>query len=153
MNYVSVYAFRNGVQPGRREAWTADRSPTLRGNRGGMEHPSLLAYLNELRQRVETQQPLCETTPNIYLDIPVADVPSAPRAQVHAPVALVPREATAPREAPREPPAPREPAGTVRFSNQASDPAESVTAGRPTEATPLFPQGRPGLRPILKPSI
>ena len=155
MNYVSVYAFRNGVQPGRREAWTADRSPTLRGNRGGMEHPSLLAYLNELRQRVETHQPLCETTPNIYLDIPVADVPSAPRAQVQAPVTLVPRESPAPREvpAPVQVQAQVAPAGTVRFSNQASDPAESVTAGRPTEATPLFPQGRPGLRPILKPSV
>jgi hypothetical protein len=174
MNYVSVYAFRNGIQPGRREAWTAGQSPTLRGNRGGIEHPSLLAYLNELRQRVETHQPLCETTPNIYLDIPVADdVPSAPRA---APVALTaPREAPAqaPREAPAQalreapaqalreaPTAPTGPAarreaptGAVRFSNQASDPAESVAAGRPTEATPLFSTARPGLRPILKPSV
>jgi len=162
MNYVNVYAFRNGVQPDRREAWTADRSPTLRGNRGGIEHPSLLAYLNELRQRVETRQPLCETTPNIYLDIPVTDdIPIAPRAAAAlAPVAPAPLLASAAKgsasaskasPAPPAPPAP--PAGSVRFANQASDPAESVTAGRPTEATPLFPQGRPGLRISQKPTL
>jgi hypothetical protein len=165
MNYVNVYAFRNGVQPDRREAWTADRSPTLRGNRGGTEHPSLLAYLNELRQRVESNQPLCETTPNIYLDIPVTDdVPSSPQAP--AQVAASPTGPTAPLlasatpKAPQASPAAQAPPAAlpaappaVRFANQASDPAESVTAGRPTEATPLFPQGRPGLRPILKPSV
>ena len=47
-------------------------------------------------------------------------------------------------------PAQPAPAGPVQWPNQASDPAESVTAGRPTEATPLFPTGRPGLRSILK---
>ena len=177
MNYVNVYAFRNGVQPDRREAWTADRSPTLRGNRGGVEHPSLLAYLNELRQRVESNQPLCETTPNIYLDIPVTDdVPIAPLAPAPvAPAALAPAVSSAPLlasatpkgpeatppllastakgsvSAPPAPPAP--PAGSVRFANQASDPAESVTAGRPTEATPLFPQGRPGLRTSQTPAL
>ena len=164
MNYVNVYAFRNGVQPDRREAWTADRSPTLRGNRGGTEHPSLLAYLSELRQRVETQEPLCETTPNIYLDIPVADdVPIAPRAAAPAaPVQLsttpalpeAPVLASAAKGTTQTPPAapaaPATPAGPVQWANQASDPAESVTAGRPTEATPLFPTGRPGLRSILK---
>jgi hypothetical protein len=155
MNYVNVYAFRNGVQPDRREAWTADRSPTLRGNRGGIEHPSLLAYLNELRQRVETRQPLCETTPNIYLDIPVTDdVPIAPRAAaVSAPVvtqaAQAPVVAQAQVLAPRGPVAPP----AVHFANQASDPAESVTAGRPTETSPLFPQGRPGLRTSQKPTL
>ena len=164
MNYVNVYAFRNGVQPDKREAWTADRSHTLKGNRGGIEYPSLLAYLNELRQRVETHQPLCETTPNIYLDIPVADdVPSAPRAAAPAapaaPVQLsvapasVPVLASAAKGPTQPPPAvPATPAAPVRWSNQASDPAESVTAGRPTEATPLFPTGRPGLRSILKPT-
>ena len=164
MNYVNVYAFRNGVQPDRREAWTADRSPTLRGNRGGAEHPSLLAYLNELRQRVETHQPLCETTPNIYLDIPVTDdvPPSALRpteptvTAATAATAVAPLLASAakgPAQAPpAAPAAPAPPAGPVQWTNQASDPAESVTAGRPTEATPLFPQGRPGLRSILKSS-
>ena len=159
MNYVNVYAFRNGVQPNRREAWTADRSPTLRGNRGGIEHPSLLAYLNELRQRLETQEPLCETTPNIYLDIPVSDdVPSAPRrptepaapASALAPAPMRASAVKGPASTPAPPlasAAPRVPAGPVRFLNQASDPAESITAERPTEATPLFPQGRPGLRP------
>jgi len=155
MNYVNVYAFRNGVQPDRREAWTADRSPTLRGNRGGIEHPSLLAYLNELRQRVETRQPLCETTPNIYLDIPVTDdIPIAPRAAA-ALAPVVAQAAQAPVVA-RAPPAPQAPPAAppaVRFANQASDPAESVTAGRPTEATPLFPQGRPGLRISQKPTL
>jgi hypothetical protein len=161
MNYVNVYAFRNGVQPGRREAWTADRSHTLRGNRGGIEHPSLLAYLNELRQRVETHQPLCETTPNIYLDIPISD--DAPpiadggpiRLQPSRPVAPVASAAPAPllaSAAPKAPQAPQAPPA-VQFANQASDPAESVTAGRPTEATPLFSTARPGLRPILKPSL
>lgn len=176
MNYVNVYAFRNGVQPDRREAWTADRSPTLRGNRGGIEHPSLLAYLSELRQRVETQEPLCETTPNIYLDIPVADdVPSAPRAQAPAapllvsaqvapllasaakgPASTPPAQAvTAVTAVPAGPAVPAQagPAGPVQWANQASDPAESVTAGRPTEATPLFPQGRPGLRSIQKKNL
>ena len=173
MNYVNVYAFRNGVQPDRREAWTADRSPTLRGNRGGIEHPSLLAYLNELRQRVETHQPLCETTPNIYLDIPVTDdvtpsalrltepaalaQPAAPAVSVSLSVPLLASAAKGPEStpaapAPPPPAGPAAPAGPVQWANQASDPAESVTAGRPTEATPLFPQGRPGLRSILKPS-
>ena len=173
MNYVNVYAFRNGVQPDRREAWTADRSPTLRGNRGGIEHPSLLAYLNELRQRVETHQPLCETTPNIYLDIPVTDdvtpsalrltepaalaQPAAPAVSVSLSVPLLASAAKGPESTPAAPagpapPPPAAPAGPVQWANQASDPAESVTAGRPTEATPLFPQGRPGLRSILKPS-
>ena len=173
MNYVNVYAFRNGVQPDRREAWTADRSPTLRGNRGGAEHPSLLAYLNELRQRVETHQPLCETTPNIYLDIPVTDdvtpsalrltepaalaQPAAPAVSVSLSVPLLASAAKGPAQTPAAPagpapPPPAAPAGPVQWANQASDPAESVTAGRPTEATPLFPQGRPGLRSILKPS-
>ena len=160
MNYVTVYAFRNGVQPNRREAWTADRSPTLRGNRGGTEHPSLLAYLNELRQRVETYQPLCETTPNIYLDIPVADdvPPSASRVLAPAaPVQLsaVPRgpasSPAAPAALPSAPAAPSAaPSAPVQWANQSSDPAESVTAGRPTEASPLFPTRRPGLRSILK---
>lgn len=164
MNYVNVYAFRNGVQPDRQEAWTADRSPTLRGNRGGIEHPSLLAYLNELRQRVETHQPLCETTPNIYLDIPVTDdvppsalrptEPAAPAVLAPAPPAqaglLLASAAKGPTQT-LAAPAPR--AGPVQWANQASDPAESVTAGRPTEATPLFPTGRPGLRSILKPSL
>lgn len=168
MNYVNVYAFRNGVQPDRREAWTADRSPTLRGNRGGIEHPSLLAYLNELRQRVETNQPLCETTPNIYLDIPVTDdvPPSALRVAepaataVSAPAApLLASAAKGPTQTPpagpagpAAPPEPPSPAGPVQWANQASDPAESITAGRPTEATPLFSTGRTGLRSILKPS-
>jgi len=87
MNYVSVYAFHDGIAPGNRNAWTADRSATLVGAgrraRGGERphYPSLLAYLNELRQRVENQEPLCETTPNIYLDIPVLeDAPAAPAA-------------------------------------------------------------------------
>jgi hypothetical protein len=163
INYVNVYAFRNGVQPDRREAWTADRSPTLRGNRGGTEHPSLLAYLNELRQRVESNQPLCETTPNIYLDIPVTDdVPSSPQAP--AQVAASPTGPAAPLLASATPKAPQAPPAAlpaalpaappaVRFANQASDPAESVTAGRPTEATPLFPQGRPGLRISQKPTL
>jgi hypothetical protein len=166
INYVNVYAFRNGVQPSRREAWTADRSPTLRGHRGGTEYPSLLAYLNELRQRIETHQPLCETTPNIYLDIPVIDdvaVPSAPRAAVvtpllasaaRGPVGELP-SAPAPPATPLRTQSPNPPAGSpaprahVQFGNQASDPAESVRAARPTELSPLFPQVRPGLRPSL----
>jgi hypothetical protein len=154
MNYVNVYAFRNGVQPDRREAWTADRSPTLRGNRGGTEHPSLLAYLNELRQRVESNQPLCETTPNIYLDIPVTDdvpiapqAPAAPAAPLLASATKVPAAAPPPQAPPPQAPT------AVRFANQSSDPAESVTAGRPTEATPLFPQGRAGLRTSQKPTL
>jgi hypothetical protein len=176
MNYVSVYAFRNGVQPNRREAWTADRSPTLRGNRGGIEHPSLLAYLNELRQRIETHQPLCETTPKIYLDIPVSDdappiadgpvrlQPSAtgsstgPKSELPALASAAPVGPAAPSGKPAAPPA-----GTpsvlgarpahIQFANQSSDPgALSVAAGRPTEETPLFSTARPGLRPILKPS-
>ena len=166
MNYVNVYAFRNGVQPDRREAWTAERSPTLSGIRGGTEHPSLLAYLNELRQRVVSNQPLCETTPNIYLDIPVTDdVPTSSRAPA-GPAAPAPPAASAPivaQAAPllasaakgpvQAPPPPAPPAGPVQWANQASDPAESVKAGRPTEETPLFPQGRPGLRSILKKSL
>ena len=168
MNYVSVYAFRNGIQPDRREPWTADRSATLRGNRGGIEYPSLLAYLNELRQRVETRQPLCETTPNVYLEIPVIDAPpiadggirlqpSRPVAPPQPPAQPAPPQAPAP-PAPKgpvggspatatPPQAPAQPRGQVRWLNQSSDPAESVTAGRPTEETPLFPTGRPGLRP------
>jgi hypothetical protein len=170
MNYVNVYAFRNGVQPDRREAWTADRSPTLRGHRGGIEHPSLLAYLSELRQRVETQQPLCETTPNIYLDIPVTDdvvvAPSAPRAAVvtpllasaaRGPVGELPSapSAPAPPATPLRTQSPGPPAGSpapraqVQFTNQTSDPAESVRAGRPTEASPLFPVVRTSQRPSL----
>ena len=74
INYVSVYAFNNGFPPeGRRVLqWTADRSPTMRN------YPSLLRYLEELRARVENVQPLCDTTPNVYLDIPVveAEVPA-----------------------------------------------------------------------------
>ena len=84
MNYVSIYAFHDGVAPGNQNAWTAGLSPTLtgaraaargaaHGRRGGPQYPSLLAYLHELRQRVENEQPLCETTPNVYLDIPVLD--------------------------------------------------------------------------------
>jgi len=177
INYVNVYAFRNGVQPDRREAWTADRSPTLSGIRGGTEHPSLLAYLNELRQRVVSNQPLCETTPNIYLDIPVTDdvPPSDPRlaapvalsapalasapvapAVASAPVALAPVAPAGPVAPSASAPllasaakGPAGPAAGVGAANQASDPAESVKPGKPTEATPLFPQGRPGLRPTL----
>jgi hypothetical protein len=172
MNYVSVYAFRNGIQPNRREAWTADRSPTLRGNRGGMEHPSLLAYLNELRQRVETHQPLCETTPKIYLDIPVSDdapitdsgpvrlQPSRPAAASSATGAAssatgtpVLKSAVAAPSGPAAPSAIGARPAHIQFANQSSDPgALSVAAGRPTEETPLFSTARPGLRPILKPS-
>jgi hypothetical protein len=163
MNYVSVYAFRNGVQPNRREAWTADRSPTLRGHRGGgTEYPSLLAYLNELRIRVETHQPLCETTPNIYLDIPVVDnifVLNSPQAPVAAPVDAPLLASAARGPAGGSPSTPAAPAPLLASAaprelppavpvglNHASDPAESVKAGRPTEATPLFPTGRTGLR-------
>ena len=74
INYVSVYAFNDGFPPdGRRVLqWTADRSPTMRN------YPSLQQYLVELRARVENNQPLCDTTPNVYLDIPVveAEVPA-----------------------------------------------------------------------------
>ena len=169
MNYVTVYAFRNGIQPDRREAWTADRSPTLTGNRGGIEHPSLLAYLNELRQRVETHQPLCETTPNIYLDIPITDdvvvAPSAPRPPVlpQASSALpqaspvLPQASPAPPATPLRTQSPGPPAGSpaprANFANLSSDPAESVAAGRPTEATPLFPTGRTGLRTSQTPAL
>jgi len=197
MNYVSIYAFRNGVQPNRREAWTADRSHTLKGNRGGTEYPSLLAYLNELRQRVETHQPLCETTPNIYLDVPILDesgphrpaepiaplvasaargpvsgllsapappavapsapVPSAPVPSAPAPPPATPSAPSAPAppatplrtQSPGPPAGSPAPRGHAQFANLASDPAESVTVRRPAEATPLFPTGRPGLRPSL----
>lgn len=175
MNYVSIYAFRNGVQPNRREAWTADRSHTLKGNRGGTEYPSLLAYLNELRQRVETHQPLCETTPNIYLDVPILDesgpyrpaepiaplVASAARGPVGgvpSAAALVASAARVPSAAPpatplrTQPPGPPAgspaPRGPVQFANNSSDPAQSV-GPRPVEPTPLFPVVRTSLRPSL----
>jgi hypothetical protein len=175
MNYVSIYAFRNGVQPNRREAWTADRSHTLKGNRGGTEYPSLLAYLNELRQRVETHQPLCETTPNIYLDVPILDesgpyrpaepiaplVASAARGPVGGVPSAAPLVASAARVPSAAPPAtplrtqpPGPPAGSpaprgpVQFANNSSDPAQSV-GPRPVEPTPLFPEVRTSQRPSL----
>jgi len=175
MNYVSIYAFRNGVQPNRREAWTADRSHTLKGNRGGTEYPSLLAYLNELRQRVESHQPLCETTPNIYLDVPILDesgpyrpaepiaplVASAARGPVGGVPSAAPLVASAARVPSAAPPAtplrtqpPGPPAGSpaprgpVQFANNSSDPAQSV-GPRPVEPTPLFPEVRTSQRPSL----
>ena len=126
MNYVSVYAFRNGVAPNRREAWTADRSPTLRGNRGGTEYPSLLTYLNELRQRVETNQPLCETSPNIYLDVPIVDEsgPPMPATRASAPTAPPPTAAT--------------PVATPAAATPAT-PAATPAASAATPAAPATP--------------
>jgi hypothetical protein len=161
MNYVSVYAFRNGVGPNRREAWTADRSHTLKGNRGGTEYPSLLAYLNELRQRVETNQPLCETSPNIYLDVPIIDTPVLEKGEklekpaVQAETTLPALSTTAPKPAtPAQPaqPAPAQPkpaaatpAARVHFTNQSSDPGAPSIGRGVTEATPLFQPARGGL--------
>ena len=77
INYVSIYAFHNGFPPDgrRRVQWTADRSPILTGGgrRGRRpEYQALLTYLDELRTRVVNNQPLCNTTPNVYLDIPIS---------------------------------------------------------------------------------
>ena len=133
MNYVSVYAFHGGVAPGNQNPWTADRSPILVGAgpraRGGARphYPSLLAYLNELRQRVENQEPLCETTPNIYLDIPVIEDALGP-VKPAAPAALAPLRPSAPAA-----PAPLRPA--VRWANQ-PDPAIQQKSRSPSAAAP-----------------
>jgi hypothetical protein len=133
MNYVSVYAFHGGVAPGNQNPWTADRSPILVGAgpraRGGARphYPSLLAYLNELRQRVENQEPLCETTPNIYLDIPVIEDALGP-VKPAAPAALAPLRPSAPAA-----PAPLRPA--VRWANQ-PDPAIQQKSRSPSPAAP-----------------
>ena len=137
MNYVSVYAFHNGVAPGNQNAWTADRSPTLVGAgpraRGGARpnYPSLLAYLNELRQRVENQEPLCETTPNIYLDIPVLEdtVPSARPAASSAPVVAASSASPAAPSAPlRLPVAAASPSAPLRLPVAAASPAPVAAA-------------------------
>ena len=138
MNYVSIYAFHDGVVPPRNRPWTAGLSPTLTGSRGGPQYPSLLAYLNELRQRVENQEPLCETTPNVYLDIPVLEDAAPARPTVRpAPTPVRPAPAPTPvRPAPA--PTPVRPAPTpVR-------PAPAPTPVRPAPApTPVRPSRSP----------
>jgi len=156
MNYVSVYAFHNGVGPNNQNAWTADRSAILTGNRRGAHYPSLLAYLNELRQRVENQEPLCETTPNIYLDIPVLEdaAPVAARPLVLAPSSAAARPlvlassssaaaaaARPARPAPAAPAAPSAAAPSAAAPSAAAPAAPSAAAAAPA-ARPSPSAGR-----------
>ena len=152
INYVSVYAFNNGFPPeGRRVLqWTADRSPTMRN------YPSLLRYLEELRARVENVQPLCDTTPNVYLDIPVveAEVPAlggggsasaaAAAASAAASAAAAAASAAASRHVAFAPPSPSPPPSVAPNPVPPSVAPNPVPPARPPPAsTPTLALARP----------
>ena len=160
MNYVSIYAFHNGFPPeGGVFQWTAGRSPTLtgRGRVRGREYQALLTYLDELRVRVVNNQPLCNTTPNVYLDIPVekhepAPAPPAPPARPTAPSAPTPARPTA-TSTPTPTPTPAGSVGSTSVGTVVSAPstapahavtpvARAVTPAAPT-ATPVALAARP----------
>jgi len=173
MNYVSIYAFRNGMPPGGRGAlqWTAGRSPILAGGRGRRAYQVLLTYLDELRERVENNQPLCNTTPNVYLDIPVIRHEPAPTTRA-APALTTLALPPTPAPTPALPPtpalsAPARPLATARSQSAErhvvfADPSLALQrplaqqplvlggfSKNPTSTTPLL--ARPAARPMARP--